>query len=148
MNKNSLSSLLIGSAILLSIAMVFGVGFISGRSTVSSSPLSVINKIDSSDASFAPYIQAWEIINKNYINQPVGKTLLIQGSIRGMLNSLGDPYTSYLDPVEFNAQNAPLEGEYTGIGAWVDVSGEALVIISPCQIHLQKKPVCSRVIKL
>jgi len=48
------------------------------------------------------------------------------------LDSLGDEHTSYLDPEMFERANAQLEGEeYEGIGAWVDVSGDYLTIISP-----------------
>lgn len=48
-----------------------------------------------------------------------------------MMESLKDPYSAYLTPEEFRTQNAPIKGEYTGIGAYVDTSGEYLVIISP-----------------
>ena len=80
---------------------------------------------------FKPFIQAWEIVHDQYLDQPVDDIKLMRGAIRGMMDSLGDPYSSYLDPDEFKEQNLPLEGEYTGIGAWVDTSGEFLVIISP-----------------
>jgi carboxyl-terminal processing protease len=55
----------------------------------------------------------------------------MQGAIRGMLSSLGDPHTSYMDQSEFQQANAPLEGEYEGIGAYVDTTGDFLTIISP-----------------
>ena len=48
-----------------------------------------------------------------------------------MMESLDDPYSAYMTPEEFRSQNAPIKGEYTGIGAYVDTSGEFLVIISP-----------------
>ncbi len=56
----------------------------------------------------------------------------MRGAIRGMLESLGDEHTSYLDPAMFERTNATLQGEeYEGIGAWVDITGEYLTIISP-----------------
>jgi carboxyl-terminal processing protease len=80
---------------------------------------------------FQPFYQTWNIIHNQYLEQPVDDTLLMQGAIRGMMDSLGDPYTSYMDPEEYQEQNAPLKGEYTGIGAWVDTTGDALVFVSP-----------------
>jgi len=80
---------------------------------------------------FDPYEQAWDIVHDSYLEQPVDDKALMQGSIKGMMEGLGDPYSSYLDPEQFREQNAPLEGEYTGIGAWVDTSGDLLVILSP-----------------
>ena len=49
-----------------------------------------------------------------------------------MLDSLGDQHTSYMPPTLYEEQNASLEGqEYEGIGAWVDITGDYLMIISP-----------------
>ncbi len=56
---------------------------------------------------------------------------LMREAIRGMLGSLGDQHTSYMDPDQFTQANIPLEGEYEGIGAWVDPDGEFLTIVSP-----------------
>ena len=36
-----------------------------------------------------------------------------------------------MDPFQFQQNNAALEGDYEGIGAWVDITGEYLAIISP-----------------
>jgi len=80
---------------------------------------------------FVPFWQAWDLVHQEYVDQPVNDTLLLQGAIRGMLSSLGDPHTSYMDPTEFQQANAPLEGEYEGIGAYVDTTGSILTIISP-----------------
>jgi carboxyl-terminal processing protease len=78
-----------------------------------------------------PLDQTWQIVHEQYLEQPVDDQKLMQGAIRGLMNSLGDPYSSYLDPDEYNAQNTSLDGEYTGIGAWIDTSGSLLEIISP-----------------
>jgi carboxyl-terminal processing protease len=48
-----------------------------------------------------------------------------------MLNALGDRHTSYMSPEEFEQANESLEGEYEGIGAWVDITGDYVEIISP-----------------
>ncbi len=55
----------------------------------------------------------------------------MQGAIRGMLDALGDEQTGYMDPDQYDQANIPLEGEYEGIGAWVDTEGQFLTIISP-----------------
>lgn len=57
--------------------------------------------------------------------------VLMRTAINGMLASLGDQHTSYMDPDQFIQANIPLEGEYEGIGAWVDPDGEYLTIVSP-----------------
>jgi len=80
---------------------------------------------------FQPFWESWDIVHEQYIDQPVDDLLLMRGAIRGMLDSLGDQHTSYMDPNEFMQSNMPLEGEYEGIGAWVDTTSEYLTIISP-----------------
>lgn len=83
------------------------------------------------DELFKPFWETWKIVHDQFVNQPVDDLELMRGAIRGMLNALGDPYTSYMDPFEYEQANAPLDGEYEGIGAWVDITGEYLTIISP-----------------
>jgi carboxyl-terminal processing protease len=83
------------------------------------------------DALFLPFWEAWDYVDNMYIDQPVDHTKMMQGAISGMLESLGDEHTSYMDPEMFRIQNTPLQGEYEGIGAWVDTTGDYLTIISP-----------------
>lgn len=83
------------------------------------------------DELFAPFWQTYEIILSQYVVQPVDEVELMRGAIRGMLESLGDQHTSYMDPDMYRQSTTQLEGDYEGIGAWVDITGEYLKIISP-----------------
>ncbi len=83
------------------------------------------------DELFQPFWQAWDIVHQKYVDQPVDDTQLMQGAIRGMIDSLGDEHSSYMDPDEYLQANLPLDGSYEGIGAWVDTEGEWLTIVSP-----------------
>lgn len=99
---------------------------------VAATPSSTQTTIDR-ETLFKPFWQAWDLIHENYVDQPVDDQLLMQGAIRGMLEALGDPYSGYLTSDEYQQANAPLRGEYEGIGAWVDTSGKYLTIISPME---------------
>jgi len=98
-------------------------------------PLPPAVQVESGDPSldtlFEPFWESWQIVHEYYIDQPVDDTLLMRGAIRGMLDSLGDQHTSYMDPDQYLQANIPIDGEYEGIGAWVDTSAEYLTIISP-----------------
>ncbi len=83
------------------------------------------------DATFAPFWEAWQIVHDDYVDQPLDDTEMMRGAIRGMLESLGDQHTSYMDPQEYNQANSSIEGSYEGIGAWVDTTGDYLAIVSP-----------------
>lgn len=80
---------------------------------------------------FKPFWQAWDIVSTRFVDQPVDTEKMMRGAIRGMLDSLENDYTSYMDPVEFQISSNHLNSEYEGIGAWVDTTGNYLKIISP-----------------
>ena len=80
---------------------------------------------------FRAFWQSWEIVHDQYVDQPVDDEALMRGAIKGMLETLDDQHTSYMDPFQFRQANIPLDGEYEGIGAWVDPTGEYLTIVSP-----------------
>ena len=80
---------------------------------------------------FQPFWEAWTLVHKEYVDQPVDDTLLMRGAISGMLGALGDQHTSYMDPAQFQSANSSLAGAYEGIGAYVDTTGQYLKVISP-----------------
>lgn len=104
-----------------------------------SSPLSISESSSGQDAgtpedltqTFKAFWQTWDLVHSTYVDQPVDDTTLMRGAINGMLQSLGDPHTSYMNPEEYSQANTALEGEYEGIGAIVDITGDYLKIVSP-----------------
>ena len=86
---------------------------------------------DELEATFAPFWEAWQLVHEDYVDQPLDDTEMMRGAIRGMLQSLGDQHTSYMDPQEYQQANSSIEGSYEGIGAWVDSTGDYLAIVSP-----------------
>jgi carboxyl-terminal processing protease len=82
-------------------------------------------------ALFAPFWEAWNLVHENYVDQPVDDVALMRGAISGMMEALGDEHSSYMTPEDYETANAGLEGEYEGIGAYVDTTTEYLTITSP-----------------
>lgn len=80
---------------------------------------------------FEPFWEAWTVLHENYVDQPLDDEALMRGAIDGMMQSLGDQHTAYMDPDQFRQSSMSLEGEYEGIGAWVDTNTEYLTIVSP-----------------
>ena len=76
--------------------------------------------------------QAWEIILRDYVeNDQIDTEALAQGAVRGMLEALSDPYTSFLDAEAYQLNLKSLEGSFEGIGAYVTIRDEQLIIIAP-----------------
>lgn len=85
----------------------------------------------SRDELFAPFWQAYDIVLDQYVDQPVDQVKLMRGAIKGMMEALGDEHSSYMDPEMYRQSSTQLQGDYEGIGAWVDITGVYLKIISP-----------------
>ena len=80
---------------------------------------------------FEPFWESFELLQENFVDQPLDTTKLVQGAIRGMLKATGDKNTNYMTPIEQNMMSETMRGEVEGIGAEVDTSGDYLRVISP-----------------
>lgn len=60
-------------------------------------------------------------IKDNFVSTKVDDVQITNGAIRGMLRSLGDRFTRYLPPEDYSEFLSSNKGEFTGIGARIDV---------------------------
>lgn len=82
---------------------------------------------------FIPFWEAWKIVHEQFVDRPIDDQLLMQGAIRGMMDALGDEQTFYMEPRVYESETSSLQGQYEGIGAYVDTAGDYLTIVSPIQ---------------
>ncbi|NDJ78310.1 MAG: S41 family peptidase [Chloroflexi bacterium] len=67
---------------------------------------------------FDPFWAAWDLLHAEY-GGDLDDTTLMEGAIIGMLSSLGDPHTDYMDPDTYAHILEAMSGAYEGIGATV-----------------------------
>jgi carboxyl-terminal processing protease len=81
---------------------------------------------------FEVYQQALDIVREHYVDPArVDDQTLVEGSIRGMVDALGDTgHTVYLTADEVAAESEALDGSLTGIGVIIDGRTGTPVIIS------------------
>ncbi len=118
---SKITKLVISLLLVVVIALSFGTGFAFGRRNLSilGEGLDIVG-------------QAWNIILIDYVDRDKLETsTLKQGAIEGMLESLDDPYSSYLEAEQYELGLSSLEGEFNGIGAYVTVEDKQLIIIAP-----------------
>jgi carboxyl-terminal processing protease len=98
-------------------------------------------------AAWQPFWDVYDAVTRRYPLEPVDRQTLIEGAIRGLVESVGDPYSSYLSPEDFKGTLDDISGTFEGIGAEigaVDAGGNAsdcspfgpdchLVIIAPIE---------------
>jgi len=72
------------------------------------------------------------LIRTNYAGQ-VEEEELWEGALRGMVEALGDPYSTYLSREELADFTADLTGTFGGIGVVITNVQGAIVVVSPIQ---------------
>jgi len=82
--------------------------------------------------SLGPLVDVREKLLAAYVDQP-DDDALIEAAIRGMVESLGDKHTVYLNQEELASFNDHVRGEFSGIGAEIDIHDNRLRIVAPLQ---------------
>lgn len=82
-------------------------------------------------AAFAPFWEAWHQVQFSQVEIPGSYQDVLRAALRSMVAALGDPHTAYMDPDQLRQSNISLDGEYEGIGAYVDTTTEYVTIVSP-----------------
>lgn len=96
--------------------------------------------------------QVWQLVNREYVDgkfnqqnwQAIRQGLLSRNytskqeayvAIRSALQRLGDPYTRFMDPKQFEALTNQTSGEVTGIGIRMEINGQTkrLTVVEPIQ---------------
>ncbi len=113
--------ILITLLLVVSLALSFGAGCALGDRT----PPSLGPGLDS-------IVEAWDILVNDYVGKEGLDTgTLSQAAIKGMVEALGDPYSAYLDAETYQLSLSDLAGKFEGIGAYVAVKDEQIIIIAP-----------------
>jgi carboxyl-terminal processing protease len=79
------------------------------------------------EEAFQPFWDTYQTILRRYAGGEIDDQALVRGAIKGMVEALGDPYSSYLTPEEYQAGLEDLSGQFEGIGAEIgtkSASGE------------------------
>ncbi len=75
-------------------------------------------------------IRVYQIVKNEYIEK-VETSKLIEGAIRGMVESLNDPRSRWLSVEEYEEINVERKGEFGGLGMTVGIKDHSLVIVAP-----------------
>jgi len=76
--------------------------------------------------------QAYQIITSEYVEKPDNKKLFY-GAIKGMIDSLGDPFTRFLNEESSEELQEMTSGKFVGIGVEIAVKDGEIVVVSPIE---------------
>ncbi len=75
--------------------------------------------------------KVWDAIQTRYLRGGQTTSKLYYGALAGLVQSLGDPYSVFLDPAMTEKYNKELDGEFDGIGAEIGIKDDMLTVIAP-----------------
>lgn len=93
------------------------------------------NKSISSNLETTGLQKVYDFLKKEYLypDKINNKSESELGAIKGMVDSLDDPYTVYFSKEEYSDFKESLEGQFQGIGAEIGLREEQLIIVSPIE---------------
>lgn len=123
--------LLVSLAAIVAITISFGSGFyVSLRMPAAAHPYVAVPK--DVPQSLDTVWEVWTLLSNEYVEKSsIDAKKLRQGAIKGLLDTLKDPYTSYLDADNARLEFSNLQGKFEGIGAQVGMKEGQLIVIAP-----------------
>lgn len=117
--KFSLLDVIIVVIISISLGSIIGASIIYNKEKIS-----ITNVPEELDE----FVKTYNSINENYYKK-VKKEELIDAAIEGMIDSLDDPYSNYMDESDTETFNRTIDGEYVGIGVTVNIREDYLEVL-------------------
>jgi carboxyl-terminal processing protease len=84
------------------------------------------------DVDFGIFWSAWQELERKYVDQDkLDYQAMVYGAVKGLVNSLNDPYSVFMDPDETEEFGEDISGSFEGIGAELGMKEGILTVISP-----------------
>jgi carboxyl-terminal processing protease len=125
---------------LLIVAGVWSIGFLAGVNrgwqTHLPSPFEkILNReepVDLPPGDMSIFWETWKVILQEYVNRKnLDTNEMIEGAAKGLVESLNDPYSEFLNAEENKALSQELTGEFFGVGMEISRKEGNIVIVSP-----------------
>lgn len=127
-------------AVIVSLAAGFGGGilFVQYKTTGAAGSSDFLKQLINQEAGqpdkvdFSLFWDAWNALNKKYVNRnKINTQDLVYGAIKGMVNSLGDPYTVFFEPEGSKKFQEVISGAFGGVGIEIGKRNDVLTVIAP-----------------
>lgn len=82
------------------------------------------------DVDFSIFWDAWKLVTEKYVGE-YSPQKMVYGAIKGMVEALDDPYSTFLEPGANKVLLEDLSGAIQGIGAELSKKDDQLIIVAP-----------------
>lgn len=128
--------------LVLGFVFIFYIGFISGKANaaevgktqaISAALNGNKDRVDGVD--FSLFWKAWNIVDEKYVKTHHSSSTIttndrVYGAIKGMVDALGDPYTTFFPPQQAAQFETQIDGNFEGVGMEMGVKDGMLTVIS------------------
>ncbi len=84
------------------------------------------------NVNFSLFWRVWDTLSTSYFDKAkLDPAKMVYGAISGMVDALGDPYTSFLPPQENKVVQEDLSGSFEGVGIQIGFKGTQLAVLAP-----------------
>lgn len=111
----------------------FGLGLLAGLLVLGVLAAFSRGQADDKSSPIDVFFQAVTAVRSQYVKKDLDNTSLYYGAIRGLLASLKDPYTRFVEPKDYQEMQVHLRGAFSGIGIQIGIREGKLVVISPME---------------
>ncbi|MBC7880922.1 MAG: PDZ domain-containing protein [Anaerolineae bacterium] len=134
--RNYISPTSIGTAVILG-TLIFAVG--PSKADFQNGPKAIIDEVwqvvdrEYVDTTFNH--QNWSEIRKKYLAKDYKNSEAAYRGVRDMLKTLGDPYTRFMDPKQYQSMQVDTSGEFQGVGIQLglDKKTKDLIVVAPIE---------------
>ena len=86
------------------------------------------------ETNFSLFWQTWQVIQNKFVDKDkINTEAMIYGAISGMVGSLGDPYTVFMEPEDTKRFVEDVKGSFEGVGMEVGIRNNQLTVIAPLE---------------
>ncbi len=114
-------------------AYKFGV-FVGEENILKTPPPQIINQdlTKPEKVNFSIFWEAWRKLEREFLEKDkIDYQKMVYGAIKGMVESLGDPYTTFFTPQQTEEFTQELSGKYEGVGMEIGIKDGELQVITP-----------------
>ncbi len=121
--------------LVVAVVIAFGVGFYAGKMQVPPAPPQGVTNITEGQpqgVDFSLFWDAWRAVEEKFVHaNNLNYQNMVYGAISGMVSSLGDPYTVFMNPQEAKMFLEDVGGSFEGVGMEIGIKNKQLQVISP-----------------
>ncbi len=80
---------------------------------------------------FKPFWNTFQAVDGEFYGRPIDHQQMIYGAAKGLMQSLGDDFSSFLTPQENKVVQSAMEGNFEGVGMYFEKRNDLPTVVAP-----------------